>query len=149
MNLGCSASRSVRTFLVVVCGALVGCGGAKAPWEKVVPASGVVSIDGKPLSGAQITLIPEDNKFPSSVRPRGTSKDDGTFAISTYKAGDGAPAGSYKALVLHYPIVGSKESPNAGPNDLPKKYSKVETTDLVLKVDSPASTALELKLERK
>lgn len=144
-----NAKRSVGIAIAAVVCSLAGCGAAKHPWETVFPATGVVSIDGKPLGGAVITLIPEDSKFPDTVRPRATSKDDGTFAISTYKTNDGAPAGSYKALVLHYPVVGSKETPNAGPNDLPRKYSKAETTDLKLQINSPKSDTLELKLQKK
>ncbi len=108
----------------------VGCGKTKQPWEKVAPVRGAVKYKGKPLAGALITLIPVDTAVPSAVRPTATSKDDGTFQLGTYSGADGAPAGEYKALVLHYPIVGKKESPSAGPNDLPVKYAKAETTDL-------------------
>lgn len=118
----------------------VGCGKAKAPWEIVYPAKGTISFNGKPLAGAQITLVSEDKQFPNSVRPTATSKDDGSFEIGTYSHKDGAPQGSYKVLVLHYPVVGSKENPSAGPNDLPPKYSKVDTTDLTYNVTAPTAT---------
>lgn len=128
----------VAAFLMMV--STLGCGRAKQPWETVFPATGTVTFDGNPLAGAQITLIPEDKAFPSSVRPSATSREDGTFDIGTYSHKDGAPKGSYKVLVLHYPVVGSKENPSAGPNDLPPKYSKVDTTTLTYTVAGPTAT---------
>ena len=137
--------------LVLVSGAIVGCGKAKQPWEKVVPASGIIVYEGKPLGGAQIMLIPEDEKVPASVRPSATSADDGTFQIGTYSHKDGAPEGGYKAVVLHYPVVGKKDNPSVGPNDLPAKYAKPTTTDLRVEVtaknsSSPGTHAEEMRL---
>ncbi|WP_010587575.1 hypothetical protein [Schlesneria paludicola] len=134
--------------LVLVGGSLPGCGKAKQPWEKVVPASGVIVYNGKPLAGAQILLIPEDEKFPSSVRPSATSGDDGTFQIGTYSHKDGAPEGGYKAVVLHYPVVGPKENPTVGANDLPAKYAKPTTTDLRVEITAKNSDVLELTLKK-
>ena len=119
----------------------------KAPWEKVYPATGKISFNDKPLAGAQITLVPEDTKVPNSVRPSATSKDDGTFELGTYSHKDGAPEGTYKVTVLHYPVVGSKDNPSPGRNDLPQKYAKAETTPLTYTVKPPAGTG-ELVLEK-
>jgi hypothetical protein len=123
-------------LLLSVGGPVAGCGKAKQPWEKVYPAKGVVNYQGKPLAGALITLVPQNETFPSTVRPTATSREDGTFALGTYSAADGAPAGEYKAIVLHYPVAGPKDSPHLGPNVLPKKYAKEETTDLEIKIDA-------------
>lgn len=127
--------------------AAVGCGGGAKPWDKVYPAEGIVNFKGKPLAGAMITLIPLDSAFPNSVRPTATSKEDGTFELGTHSAADGAPAGEYKALVLHFPVVGSKESPSAGPNDLPAKYAKAETTDLKVTIEKNQTNIPPLELK--
>jgi len=119
---------------LVTVGLLSGCGKAKQPWEVVHPAKGVVHYKGEPLAGARITLIPQDGDVPETVRPSATSSEDGTFELGTYDKSDGAPAGNYKALVLHFPTVGPKENPSPGPNSLPKKYAKVETTDLTIEL---------------
>jgi hypothetical protein len=118
--------------------ALVGCSKPQQPWEKVYPAGGVVKYRGQPLSGAVVTLIPEEADFPSSVRPTAVTDDDGAFEVGTYSADDGAPAGKYKVLVLHYPVVGSAENPYAGPNDLPPMYAKAETTTLKITIPEEA-----------
>jgi hypothetical protein len=126
---------------------LVGCGQAQEPWEKVYPATGVVKYQGKPLAGAMITLIPEDASFPKTVRPTAVTDADGEFEIGTYSSGDGAPAGNYKVLVLHFPVEGSEEAPHAGPNDLPAKYAKAETTDLKVTIDEEETALPPLELE--
>jgi len=133
--------------LALACsGVLAGCSKAKQPWEKVYLGSGVVQLDGKPIGGALLTLVPQDRQVPDSVRPTATSNWDGTFEVGTYSTGDGAPAGTYKVIVLRFPVVGTPQSPAPGANDLPLKYAKSETTDLTVQVKAEAT---ELNLELK
>jgi hypothetical protein len=125
-----------------------GCGkGPPKPWEKVYPAKGVVKFRGKPLGGAMITLVPQDSAFPDSVRPSATTKGDGTFELGTYSQNDGAPAGAYKALVLHFPVVGPKDNPSPGANDLPAKYARPDSTDLKVQVGEDAKELEPLELK--
>jgi hypothetical protein len=125
--------------LVVAAGLTSGCGKQKQPWETVYPAAGKIQYKGEPLWGAQVTLVPVDEKIPASVRPTATTDWDGTFQLGTYSLADGAPAGDYKVVVLHYPVVGPKESPSAGPNDLPRKYATAKTSDLNVTVSEVAT----------
>jgi hypothetical protein len=125
--------------LVLTAGLVAGCGKAKQPWETVYPATGKIQYKGEGLMGAQVTLFPVDEHVPASVRPTATTDWDGTFQVGTFSSSDGAPAGEYKVVVLHYPVVGSKESPSAGPNDLPKKYATAKTTDLKVTVAEPGT----------
>jgi len=126
---------------------LAGCGQAKQPWEKVYPASGVVKFQGQPVAGAVVTLIPEDREFPNTVRPTAITDEDGAFEIGTYSSADGAPAGSYKVLVLHYPVIGTAENPYAGPNDLPAQYAKAETTTLKVTIEEEETEIPPLELQ--
>jgi hypothetical protein len=135
------------SFIVALAAVLGGCGKTPEPWEKVYPASGVVLYRGQPLSGAVVTLIPEDAEFPSSVRPTAITDEDGAFYVGTYSAADGAPAGDYKVLVLHYPVEGPPENPHAGANDLPLKYAKAETTDLLVSIAEEETEIPPLVLE--
>lgn len=134
-------------ILTGVSGLLSGCGESKKPWETAIPAAGIIQYDGKPLAGAMISLIPENSDIPVSVRPSATSKPDGTFSLGTYSSGDGAPEGTYKVIVTHYPVIGPPENPSAGPNDLPSKYAKADTTDLKLTVTPPSTTFEPLALK--
>ena len=137
MNVSAIKGKLAITTLLLGSALLTGCGKAKEPWEVVYPAKGIVKYDGKPLDRAVITLIPQDPDIPETLRPTASTKEDGTFEVGTYSKSDGAPEGKYKVIVLHYPIIGKKESPASGPNDLPRKYSKPETTDLIVEVAGP------------
>lgn len=148
MNVSVLMRKPLIATLLLGSVLLTGCGKAKQPWEIVYPATGIVKFEGRPVAGAVISLIPQGSEVPDTVRPTATAKDDGTFEVGTYSKADGAPAGKYKVLVLHYPIVGRKESPNAGPNDLPKKYSKADTTDLIVEVAESKTEFQPLELKR-
>ncbi len=125
----------LMTLVLITAGTVCGCSKAQQPWEIVYPASGVVKYQGQPLAGAVITLVPQDKSFPGSVRPTAITDEEGVFEVGTYSVADGAPAGDYKVVVLHYPVIGTAENPSAGPNDLPAKYAKPETTDLKVTID--------------
>jgi hypothetical protein len=126
--------------------ALSGCGKAEEPWEQVYPATGSLSFKGRPIAGAQITLVPEDADVPESVRPRAVTMQDGTFQLGTYSSQDGAPAGAYKVLVVWHPLDKSRGEPVRGPNRLPAKYVNADTTDLVLEVPDSESILPEIEL---
>lgn len=134
--------------LVLLVGMLtiVGCGRAKKPWEFVHPVQGVINYQGKPLAEANITLIPVDESIPETVRPTGRTDEDGVFTIGTYSQADGAPAGEYKVLVLRFPVIVTPTSASSGPNNLPKKYSRPETTDLVVTIEEGENSLAPLEL---
>lgn len=144
--------KSRRQVLVYSCVALsammVGCGKSKQPWEVAHPAVGVVKMDGKPLAGAQITLVPEDKSFPDTVRPRGFTDASGAFELSTYGENDGAPKGKYKLVAMRFPVVGSAENPSQGPNNLPPKYARADTSDVTVEIASDENVLNGLELRR-
>ncbi len=142
-----SKSASAVFGVMVLSGLLSGCGKAKQPWETVYPAKGVVQYKGEPIAGALITLIPQDGDVPESVRPTATTNEDGSFQLGTYSKSDGAPAGEYKALVLRYTVVGPPDRPSPGPNNLPKKYARPETTDLTVQVAEGDNDLAPLELQ--
>lgn len=144
-------SRLIRR-VIVLCGLLLapglwGCGMQKQPWEKVYPAKGVVIYKGNPVADAEISLFPEDSSFPDSIRPRAKTTENGEFVVWTNQPGDGAPAGIYKAVVVHHEIVSSEHSMASNPNDLPAKYSRRDTTDLYVQIDEKETEIPPLELE--
>ncbi len=104
--------------------AAVGCGEGLKPWEKVVPVSGQVTLDGKPVEGAQITLVPTASDFPETIRPSATTLAGGNFFLGTFGSQDGAPAGEYKVSAVWFKTVSSGGSMVRGPNVLPAKYAQ-------------------------
>ena len=58
-------------------------------------------IDGQPAPDAQVIFHPAggENFDERGARPTGRVKADGSFALTTYHPGDGAPAGRYLVTV--------------------------------------------------
>ena len=131
--------------LAVVC--TVGCGSAGQPWEKVVPASGSVSLSGKPIAGAQITLFPVDQAFPAHIRPSAVTDAGGKFSLGTNSTSDGAPAGDYTAVVTWNPLVDKGGGPTRGPNQLPAKYAQPESSGLKVTIGPEATQIPSLDLK--
>lgn len=89
----------LRVFTVFAAvSSLLGCGGGSGG-VKVVKASGKVTIDGQSATGGTLTLTPVSTGD-TELRPvvGGEVKSDGTFALTTYKPGDGAAPGDYTAV---------------------------------------------------
>lgn len=63
----------------------------------LVPVEGVITLDGIPLSGAFIYLVPKD---PNSTRTAfADSRSDGSFQLTTFRNIDGAMPGQYRVIV--------------------------------------------------
>lgn len=80
---------------------LFGCrGGEQRP--EVYPVEGRLTVSGQPAEGALLSLHPVggENFDQRGSRPWATVEADGSFAVSTYGEGDGAPAGEYAVSVV-------------------------------------------------
>lgn len=93
--------------------AAVGCG--KDPNQlPVSEVTGSVTYNGQPMRGASVSLIPAVPNPKLKIPPFGEVKEDGTFAVTTYGGGDGAPPGEYKVT-----LTWSDNDPDS-PSDLCK-----------------------------
>lgn len=76
--------------------------GCEAGKPEVVPAGGqVVFKKSTPAAGALVVFHPADQTLEKRIggKPFAKVKDDGTFALTTYAEGDGAPEGDYGVTV--------------------------------------------------
>src|SRR5208282_3006456 len=110
------------------------------------PVRGKVFFEGSPPADALVTfhlLNPTTKKFDRTGEA--LVDPDGTFTLSSYTANDGAPVGDYTVTVVwNSPFVDAQGNP--GPNQLPERYSKAETSDLRVKVrEGPNDFVLELR----
>lgn len=137
--------QTIATLSFLLLGS-VGCISSSKPWEVVHPASGTIEFKGKPVENAEITFFPTDSSVPDSVRPKGKSTADGKFVLGTYSQSDGAPAGKYKVTVIRNEVSISKDTIVAKPNDLPVKYSALNTTDLVIEIAAGTNEIPTIKL---
>lgn len=129
-------SRRLALALIPLAAVLSGCGEARVP---VYPVSGVVKFNGKAPTGAQIVLHPAGNSEPTEVTPVGIVQSDGTFKVTAYDPGDGAPVGEYVATVEWFKVVSDPGGGGGpGPNVLPKKYASSKTSPIKVSVgDGP------------
>ena len=85
--------------LAAVLGA-AGCGGSGVPMQRTYKTTGRILLDGKPAEGVDVRFLPKDpTNFKMSETPLGHTGPDGTFVLTTYYTGDGAPAGEYMVAV--------------------------------------------------
>jgi hypothetical protein len=115
--------------------------GCSETWVEVFPVSGSLKVDGQAPAGARLVLnsvnpLPED-----AVVPTGSVKADGSFVISSYKSGDGAPPGEYVVTVQWFKY--DTELGGSGPNVLPEIYSSPKTSPIKVTVNVGAPTTLE------
>jgi hypothetical protein len=105
----------------------------------VFPAKGTVKLEGSSPQGALIVLHPKSASSHAHdstiIRPYGTIRSDGTFELTSYETNDGAPAGEYSVtLELRKAIKYPNGSAGPGPNLVPKKYTKSDTSPLLVQI---------------
>jgi hypothetical protein len=110
----------------------------------VVPVSGKVTLDNKPLTGGLVTYVPNASKGNNSKwGGSGTIKEDGSYELTS--AGKrGAPPGHYKVTVQTM-IPGGP----ASAVQISSRFNDLTTTPLEVEVkESPEAGAYELKVTR-
>jgi hypothetical protein len=111
-----------------------GCG-KKVSRVAVYPVHGQVLLDGKPVPYAYVVFHPVNSSGASDIHPRAHAEEDGSFWISTYDSGDGAPPGEYVVTVAKFKAP--TESDN-GPavNLLPAEYASPTQSRLRVRVEA-------------
>jgi hypothetical protein len=95
---------------------------------------GTILYEGKPVPHAFVVLHPAAPEGRDGSRPSAFTNAKGEFTVTSRTARDGAPAGDYVATVEWRPLVQRKGEYEPGPNRLPTRYSKVETSGLRIRV---------------
>jgi len=107
----------------------------------VHPVRGQLRVAGEPAPGAFILFHPVDEARRGAATPSATVAADGTFQVSTFNRHDGAPAGEYIATVVWHREVARGGERERGPNVIPARFGKPETSSLRISVP-PAGTEL-------
>ena len=101
---------------------------------KIVPASGRVTYQGKPLKFGTVIFQPFEGQ-----PAKGKIQPDGTFVLSTYKEGDGVVVGDHKIRVTCYssqdptlPRTGGERA--LGKLLIPERYTFYDRSGLVATV---------------
>lgn len=143
--------RSIRVLQVVLIAgtmALLGCGGSTGP--ETIQVQGTVLYQGQPLKNGTVRFAPVDAK--QGRIATGPIGKDGTFVMTTIKAGDGVMPGTYKISVTSYiiPEDATAEQIEKAYFDkpaIPQKYFNPETSQLQETIDQSHSGSVELALK--
>jgi hypothetical protein len=116
-----------------------------------------VLLDGKPVSGASIQFVPQEQGRDAT----GTTDQNGEFVMSTFQPRDGVVAGEYKVVIS--PPVGTADTATYGSADdamsaaskakpaaksaFPVKYTRADQTPLTQAV--PVSVRVKFELSSK
>ncbi len=112
-------SLSKLTFgLVLLLPLAVGCGGG--PSVGAIPATGIVTLDGKPLDGATVSFVPDSDEARSAS---GLTDATGAFRLTSLAPGDGAVPGKYKITVSK---VSSGPAEEAAPTSQEEAMKKLQ-----------------------
>ncbi len=125
-----------------------GCGVKKSgPNVDLVPVSGVVTLDGKPLANADIVFYLEGDRSQGYHGSGGKTDAQGKYTLTSI-AGSGAAAGNYKVAVSRItdpqgkPVVLQEgidmeqlRMQGQAKESLPEKYSDSEKTELKATVE--------------
>lgn len=109
---------------------LTGCGdGLPRPYT----CKGVLRINGQPAKDARVILYYTGSWGEKTILPMAWTEDDGSFVLSTYKFGDGAPAGDYEVTVSwpHYRNPRGED----GADRLQKRFADPKTSGLRVHVE--------------
>ncbi len=131
MTHRCSSQRCPFRMWSVLGAALVlwGCS-SETGAIPTFPVQGQVRFQGQAAPGAFVVFHPLDPSAQQDVRPTGQAGPDGTFRLTTFDDHDGAPEGDYAVTIEWYKLVGKGADIQRGPNVVPAKYGKPETTPL-------------------
>jgi len=99
---------------------VTGCGWWGGNHRRTHPVSVSAEFGGKPAVGAHLIFHPETGQEDRDGLPSAVVSADGTFTVSTYRDGDGAPAGHYVVTAQWFPVASDG---SVGVNALDKSYA--------------------------
>jgi hypothetical protein len=130
-----------------IVGAFAGCIGDKLP--KTVPAEGIVTLDGVPVSDATVLFITDTGNNSAS----GVSNKDGKFELNVFEEKKGALPGTYKVTVnktIVEPASEKKGETNVNVKyGLPIKYSDLTKSGLTHTLGEQGDKNIKIELSSK
>ncbi len=122
---------SIRAAVAIGLLVIVGCGDN----DGLVPVSGKVTLDGKPLADAAVGFFADAGGTPAV----GTTDAQGNFTLSTHKPGDGATVGQNVVTVSKQSNLDAGKEVEESEivrmkNESPIKYFSPKTSDIKVEV---------------
>jgi len=110
------------------------------------PVQGVLKIDGQPAVDAQVILHPAGGSDfdERGTRPTGRVGPDGSFKLTTYQPGDGAPAGNYVVTIYW---AKDPESLEPSPDRLKGRYLDPAKSTIKIEIEETETILPPFKLK--
>jgi hypothetical protein len=146
----------VRLAAVLLTGGLLlGCNSAGSNLPRTVPAAGLVTLDGKPVDGAQVVLVTPPGQGVTGAS--GVTDSSGHFELRAYPEKPGAIPGDYKVQVsktIQVKIEGAKGSVDGGDPvrydyGVPAKYTDFKKSGLSVNIPDTGNKDIKLALTSK
>ena len=113
-----------------------GCGPSR---PALLPAEGVVTLDGEPLANAALVFQPKAGGRPASAR----TDANGRFKMGTYTPQDGVLPGEHAVTVVAIESIGPPPEPGSQPEArwiTPKRYGRADASGLSATVAAGSKT---------
>ena len=124
--------------VLILCFVLTGCSGGGTDLPELTPVSGFITLQGKPLPGAQVTFVPQNGR-PSN----GTTDSEGRYELY-FKAGvPGAVAGKHTVQIT---VEENMELPQNQQTVIPAKYNTRSTLEATITGAEPVTQSFDLKI---
>ncbi len=113
-----------------------------------VGVSGVVTMNGAPLSKGTITFAPDEPG--TGTTATGVIGSSGAYQLGTAKAGDGAQPGRYKVTVVSVDseaTMDEKGKPIPAKSAIPEKFGNAATSGLTATIEADGPQTLDFDLK--
>ena len=110
---------------------LSSCGRTDSP--RPYPCKGSVRINGEPAKDAMVAFYHLDEWGKRTIVPMAWTDDHGDFVLTTYKEGDGAPAGDYEVTIT-WPAYHTRRG--VGPDRLDGRFADPKKSGLHAHVEA-------------
>lgn len=150
-----NVSRNCVGTILLLMVALSGCGGVGDEWTNgrppVYPSSGEILYNGNPLEGANVIFSPvvegvQDAGPNGAPGAAGRTDAEGRFVLTTFRDGDGAPAGRFRVTVLKAESVVTFRADDPAHDQIPLKTEQKHL--IPAKYSNPAKSGLEAEVEK-
>jgi hypothetical protein len=118
--------------------AIAGCGGGDADELPTVRVSGILTVEGKPVSQATVHFVP------AKGRPATGIVKDGKFTLTTYNEGDGVIPGKNRVSVEVVEEVPTKDGDTTAKSLIAPKFINPDTSGLQIDVPQAGYKNLEI-----
>jgi hypothetical protein len=113
------------------------------------PVEGQVLAGTQPVAEAMVVFHPRFETPPGDPKPLGITNSEGKFQLTSLQSNDGALPGDYRITIeLRQERTSGEELVRDGPNLLPPRYARPDSTPFQFKVGSGQNVAPPLIIEQ-